>query len=333
MPTFMNFLLLDHWMFEKLPHVATSEEIVDQAFKRASKITVKGIKDPLKRYKSLNIAKITAVRDIVLKNLSIVDKWPYVNRIHPFYRELLDIVVGISPYKKALSEINWARGKIEGLWEKYKNRIKGAESEKEIYSLRREFYGRVASILDEIEDSLLFLINAREKLRKLPSVNPDDFCVVLAGYPNVGKSMLVRRISTAEPEIASYPFTTKGIIVGHMDYDGGRIVIVDTPGILDRPPEKMKDMEKQALLALRHLADLIIFLLDPTEQCGYSLEAQESLLLSLKKMFPDKEFLVVENKADVVERPTNNIKISALTGKNVDYLVDVILRKVREKKK
>ena len=50
-------------------------------------------------------------------------------------------------------------------------------------------------------------------------------------------------------------------------------------------------------------------------------------------MFPDKEFLVVENKADVVERPTNNIKISALTGKNVDYLVDVILRKVREKKK
>jgi len=48
-------------------------------------------------------------------------------------------------------------------------------------------------------------------------VSEDEFTVVVAGYPNVGKSSFIRLVSTAEPEIAAYPFTTKGVIVGHRD--------------------------------------------------------------------------------------------------------------------
>lgn len=319
-------------MFEKLPKIPTVEEIIDQAFRRASRISIKDIKDPLKKSKSLNISKINTVKDIVKKHLDIVDEWPFVDKMHPFYRDLLSLLVGIDNYKKSLSDLNWARNKIESLWENYKIKIRKCSTEEETTSVRREFYGRVVSILKDIEDSVNFLIEAREKLRKLPTVDPNEFCVVVAGYPNVGKSLLVKRISSAEPEVASYPFTTKGIIMGHMNCDPlKRIAIIDTPGLLDRPPEKMNSMEKQALLALKHLAKLIIFIVDPTEHCGYPLQSQKSLLQSLHKIFEGKDFLVIENKADIKEIESPNLKISALTGKNLDKLIEIICEKASRK--
>jgi nucleolar GTP-binding protein len=82
----------------------------------------------------------------------------------------------------------------------------------------------------------------------------------------VGKSSLLRCLSSAKPEIAQYPFTTKEIHVGHIEktekYITKRFQIIDTPGLLDRPLSKRNEIEKQAIAALTHLADLIVFVLD-----------------------------------------------------------------------
>jgi nucleolar GTP-binding protein len=59
--------------------------------------------------------------------------------------------------------------------------------------------------------------------------------VALVGAPNVGKSSLVRVLSSGTPEVSNYPFTTRGIKMGHLFIENDRVLVTDTPGLLWRP--------------------------------------------------------------------------------------------------
>jgi nucleolar GTP-binding protein len=179
---------------------------------------------------------------------------------------------------------------------------------------RKQYYGRISSIMQRIDKDLKFLQNAREELRKVPDFDNSMPAVVIAGFPNVGKSQLVDKISTAKPQIAAYPFTTQGIGVGHFEKGWRKFQIIDTPGLLDRPLEDRNEIELQAVLALKHLADVIVFVLDPSETSGYSYE---------KQLHP---MIEVENKVDLVRTNSDRIKISAMAGENLDQLKDEIVR-------
>lgn len=76
--------------------------------------------------------------------------------------------------------------------------------------------------------------------------------------------------------------------------------MIDTPGILDHPLEDMNTIEMQSITALAHLRSCVLYFMDLSEQCGYSIEAQCKLFHSIKPLFANKPTVLVLNKIDVM---------------------------------
>jgi nucleolar GTP-binding protein len=87
-------------------------------------------------------------------------------------------------------------------------------------------------------------------------------------------------------------------MIGYIKTPYFDIQVIDTPGILDRPIEEMNEIEKKSILALNYLANLIIYIFDLTETCGYSIKEQINLLNTIKKIF-NKEIILYFSKKDL----------------------------------
>ncbi|KAL1524146.1 hypothetical protein AB1Y20_019055 [Prymnesium parvum] len=136
-------------------------------------------------------------------------------------------------------------------------------------------------------------------MMRLPSIDPTTRTLIVAGYPNVGKSSFMNKVTRANVDVQPYAFTTKSLYVGHMDYKYLRWQVVDTPGVLDKPLEERNTIEMQSITALAHLQCCVLYVVDISEQCGYSIEQQVALFESIKPLFQGKPLVVAVNKVDV----------------------------------
>ena len=298
-----------------MPTVPTADEILDRSFRRAAK----KMKEKINKERA-NEEFVRAVGAAVHDRLVyIIRGFPEFDQIPPFYREMAEILFGIERIKQSLGAVGWAAKHTKMVGSQLAMQSRKAE---ETLVVRKRAVARLASMVHQIGDDLLFLNEVRNVLRKLPHVE-DAFTIVIAGYPNVGKSSFIRRVSSADPEVASYPFTTKGIIVGHRETGRERIQFVDTPGILDRPAEERNQIERQALSAIMNVADVILFILDPSEHCGYPVEVQLGLLEEVKKMVL-VPVVVVANKSDLIAAE-GYITMSTADGTGVEVVLTELL--------
>ncbi len=314
-------------MFRLIPTVLNARQLLDQSIRRTKKIQVHD------RNKYFETKKIVIARtDAFISELtscleSYVKKFPTLDKLPLFYQEIIDIKIDTNKLKKALGAVDWARKTILMVYSTQGSSLTKTGNINFLKQKQKEIYGRVSSIVKQIDKELVFLSNAQKVLRTFPDVT-DLPTVVIAGYPNVGKSSLIRRLSSVKPEVAQYPFTTKQIYVGHMErtlhYQKKQYQIIDTPGLLDRKLSERNTIERQAIAALRHLADLIVFLCDPSETCGYSMREQSMVLENIKELFSDVPLILVENKMDVKNTGSPNQKISCTTGEGVEQLREMI---------
>jgi len=304
--------------FEKMPTVPTADEILDRSFRRAAKKMKE--KDNKERANEEFVRAVgAAVHD---RLVYIIRGFPEFDTIAPFYREIADILFGIENIKMSLGAVGWAAKHTKMVGNQLAVQSRRAE---DTLVLRKRTVARLASMVHQINKDLLFLNVVRNGLRKLPNVE-DAFTIVIAGYPNVGKSSFIRRVSSADPQVAAYPFTTKGIIVGHREMGRERIQFVDTPGILDRPAEERNAIEKQALSAMMNVANVILFIIDPSEHCGYPVAMQQSLLEEVKGMVT-VPVIVVANKSDLVTAE-EGLTMSTANGTGVEeVLAEILLHK------
>lgn len=294
-------------MFKEIPPF-TKEMIIDTAFRKASK---KGRND---------FEKVTLASDTISSMLEkIVKRYPSFEHMDKFQRELIDILVGEDEMRHNLGAVQWASNMVRKIKREYLRKMRNNRTN--AFQLLKQCYARYVSILDQVEENLNFLRDARKKLINLPSVDPDLYTVVLAGFPNVGKTSVLKALTGSEPEIQPYPFTTQGINLGYMEHQYSRIQIVDTPGLLDRPFSKRNWIEKQAISALTHLADVVVYIFDVSETCGYSVVEQKNLLQDIENGF-DTPFIVVNNKCDLSR--SEYADISAETGEGVEDIKEKI---------
>jgi nucleolar GTP-binding protein len=312
-------------IFEKLPTVPTSDELLNKSFRRAARAKHgKRILDRASKLKAEESMLLTAAHILSDNLINIVRKFPTFDTIPPFYLELADIIVGVEEMKMNLASVQWAGTKINEMSRKYVGMMRNADDAKVV---RKAAFGRISSIVDSIDGSLRFLNDARNKLRKLPEIG-EGHSIVVAGYPNVGKSSFVALVSTARPEIAAYPFTTKGLAVGHFERNKIRYQVIDTPGLLDRPLEERNEIELQAISALKHVGKVMLYIIDPSETCGYSLEKQMHLLEEIKKEF-GIPMIVVANKTDISKITEGaEMSMSTLTSDGVEAVLERLLEMI-----
>ncbi|MCX8204386.1 MAG: 50S ribosome-binding GTPase [Candidatus Nezhaarchaeota archaeon] len=290
-------------------------ELIDAAFRRARKVEVKvprrapGLKTKVKEE-----AKVSCASSIVLSKLRRVRKSaPHFPSLHPFYYELADILVGVGSVRRALAHVKWGEEMVAKLAKEYLRRVRKAKDGEEAAKARRAFYGRLSSIVEDLEPSLVLLREASIKLKEIPAIDVGGVVVVVAGAPNVGKSSFVRCVSTAKPKVAPYPFTTKNLLIGHLEWRGVRVQIMDTPGLLDRPIHERSPIEKQAIAALRHLAKAAIYIIDPSETSGYDLDQQVRVYRELSRELSSIPFIPALNKVDLA-REDQIEKVKQLLG-------------------
>ena len=202
-------------------------------------------------------------------------------------------------FRIALGQVSTAKHLIETVSRDYVRLIKYAQSLFQCKQLKRAALGRMATITRRLKDPLVYLEQVRQHLGRLPSIDPNTRTLLICGYPNVGKSSFLRNITRADVDVQPYAFTTKSLFVGHFDYKYLRFQAIDTPGILDHPLEEMNTIEMQSITAVAHLRSAILYFMDLSEQCGYSVGDQIKLFHSIKPLFANKIVYIVVNKIDV----------------------------------
>lgn len=227
----------------------------------------------------------------------IVDSFPNLDDIHPFYADLMNVLYDRDHYKLALGHINKAKAIVDRIANDYVKLLKYADSLYRAKMLKRASLGRMATLLKKLKPSLGYLEEVRKHLARLPSINTNTRTLLITGYPNVGKSSFLNNVTKADVDVQNYPFTTQSLFVGHTEYKYTDWQVIDTPGLLDRPISERNTIEMQAITALAHLNACILYFIDISEHCGYTIADQIKLFKNIRKLFytvdPDTQETIV----------------------------------------
>ncbi len=308
-------------IFETLPSAPRADELIDKAFSRAARAG--RAKSTMEAQQSM----LTIAVNITSDNLeNVVTAWPDFDYVDPFYYELADAIVDVDELRQSLSEVMWASRQIEEIGREYQPKLRRTDPET-ARKHRKQAFARIADIMDEIADDLLAVGEARDALKSLPDIRPDEPAIVIAGYPNVGKSSFVNHVTNARNEIAEYPFTTKGVQIGHVERDHIRYQLIDTPGLLDRPEAERNDIERQAVGAIEYLADAVLFFVDPSGDCGYPLDVQLELRDSVVARFAERDVPVVTiaTKSDRSTDVDADAYMSVTEDEGIDAVLDLAI--------
>jgi small GTP-binding protein len=148
-----------------------------------------------------------------------------------------------------------------------------------------------------------------------------DSTAVFIGFPSVGKSTLLNKLTNARSEVASYEFTTLTVIPGVLEHSGARIQLLDLPGIISGASQgKGRGRE---ILAVARSSDLLLIILDVFQartQLDVILRELYSIGIRVNSMPPE---VVISPKQRGGVAVNATVKISRISGKTIEKILNV----------
>jgi GTP-binding protein len=160
----------------------------------------------------------------------------------------------------------------------------------------------------------------------------------LVGFPNAGKSSLLRRLSNAKPKVADYPFTTIAPVLGTVEApDGRQLTVADVPGLLEGAHEGVALGDE--FLAHLERARLLLHVIEgPADDVDGRFATIDEELRAYGAGLADRPQIVVLNKSDLGPasfetddpRVVAVVRTSAATGEGVGELKRLLFQTVPE---
>lgn len=307
------------------------------------------IKDIRKRFRKLGAQRVIWVRDFLVKDYRRVLQYTkLIRQLHPFERLTVELALmqhveqGGAPIGKLLAVLQSLRKRIN------------EEAAVAAHAVSKAEKGRIATFLSDkaLQDMWELVIDheavivqfraAQTAIFKAPFIDLDKPTVVFVGGPNVGKSSLVRSVSTGKPKVSDYLFTTKQLTIGHLwHFIAGTPLlihgqIVDSPGLRGPPGGDYNLLDELTLGSMQHLPTGVVYVFDPDPWAhGYlTVEDQVELRDALREKFPRRPWLDVITKVDRCEedgdvkeavqdlssRYPEALQVSAIDGTGLDEL-------------
>ncbi|KAL9273441.1 GTP-binding protein 4-like protein, partial [Drosera capensis] len=264
--------------FQQLPMVMPSIDILQSALKKAKKVgPTKGIANIAKRERNRGAKQLdTLMKELAVPLRTYTENFPNRKTLHPYERSLVELTLGDGIYEEVLGKVDTLRKRVVSLGKEHASLCSKSSTKKEAEERLDEGMKKLEDIFNRGRSVVDDLLQIAKTLRGMPVVNLERPTVCLVGAPNVGKSSLVRELSSGKPEVT------------------------DTPGLLRRCDEDRNNLEKLTLAVLSNLPTAVLYVHDLTGECGTSPTDQFIIYRDVKERFADHLWVDVVSKCDLL---------------------------------
>jgi nucleolar GTP-binding protein len=290
------------------PQIYKSNEILDQIINKLKKdketIKMKNLFNYINKFQFFLIQRYE----------TILSKLPDQKTDQEYYSLVLKNIIPVSELEKYKNHYSATIHIINKLSERFKKKVKKADI-KEYPKIKKEYIGRISSVIRKLKTTNSKLLDISKEIRNIPKPDMNAFTIVLIGLPNAGKTTLLTELTKSDPEINTYEFTTKSLNLGYFTKRFEKIQVVDTPGIIHLEFKDMNKIEKYAIVAIKSLADKIVFVYNNR----LDLDKQYKIYEKIKEENKNKDIYIYENIGSLDKKYKNPKIISKKDILNLNF--------------
>ncbi|OQS55196.1 NOG1 [Ecytonucleospora hepatopenaei] len=289
--------------FARIRPVPQAKELVDICLSKTNRQTPTVIHKhfEITRIRSFYIRKIKhCAEEFTTRINNILSDFPVIEDLHPFYSEQISILYDRDTYKITLSKLNKIKIQIGKIASNSIKMIKFGDSMYRCKCLKVAGLGQMSSTVLKLKEQLSYLENVRQDFNRLPEIDISGRIIIVAGFPNVGKSSYVSAVTRCKTEVMPFAFTTKSLFVGHVLHKDLKFQLIDTPGILDKPLDERNRIEMLSISSMAHLNATILYFIDVSNS-NYSVAEQIDLFNNISTLL-NSNFIIVLSKMDLADK-------------------------------